>query len=149
MKKHERKIFKYIKKGLALLCCAATFSLFSCVQKPPAVQNGIIVTPSVIPPYSAQTNAYAEEVTFNLLKGYFQKTVTSKLLLVQGLKNILKARRAFSIELVLKIFCLIVRDYCYTPHLLNMTARLYFLQVRQVLENRRRQTFGTVPLAQK
>lgn len=80
MKKQERKILKYINRGLAVFLCAAfTLPLFSCVQKPPTVQNGVIVTPSVILPYSVETNEYAEGVIFDMLERYFQKTVTSNL----------------------------------------------------------------------
>lgn len=80
MKKCRVRIVKGIKQGIcALLCACFTLPLFGCEKKPPVVQTGVVVTPTLSQPYSLQTEEYAQRVIYRVLKRFFQKTVMENL----------------------------------------------------------------------
>lgn len=62
-----------------VLCAVSIFSFASCVKRPPTVQEGILIIPQGSQAYSKQTEEYAQNVIYEILEGFFQKTVISSL----------------------------------------------------------------------
>lgn len=72
-----------MKKGLCttitylLVLALSSCALSSCGKKNDVSVDGIVISEET--PYSAQTQAYAEEVVFSLLRHYYQRTVSANL----------------------------------------------------------------------